>query len=107
VLDGWRWLRGLIGEILNARLTGRRIVAFTWVERRWSRKTQGIRPMISTILFTLSAVCFGAMMMPSKKLTKTMRPMTQIYTYSVCDAKPMPTWKRKSAPKVRANEMAR
>jgi hypothetical protein len=56
--------------------------------------------MISTILFTLSAACFGAMMYSPKKPS---RPMVQQgYTYYVCDPQPMPTWKRKRAPMTRA-----
>jgi hypothetical protein len=58
--------------------------------------------MISTILFTLSAFCFAGMF-SSRKPSRAPR---QAYSYYVCDAGPMPTWKRKAAPMARVAELA-
>ncbi len=51
--------------------------------------------MISTILFSLSALCFGALLSPRKA---SPRPLTSmpIYTYYVGDEAPLPTWQRKA-----------
>jgi hypothetical protein len=50
--------------------------------------------MISTILFSLSALCFAALFSPSKSATKPSASMP-VYTYYVCDDMPVPTWQRK------------
>jgi len=60
--------------------------------------------MISTILFALSAICFGAMFSPREPSRSTRQPVSA-YTYYVCDNEPMPTWKRKRAPKTRVADM--
>jgi hypothetical protein len=60
--------------------------------------------MISTILFSLSALCFGLMFTPGKP-TSHMKPTKQVYTYYVCGDEPMPTWKRKEAPRPRVTTM--
>ena len=50
--------------------------------------------MISTILFSLSALCFAAMFAPGKS-SKPLKSSEPVYTYYVCDDAPIPTWKRK------------
>jgi hypothetical protein len=53
--------------------------------------------MISTLCFSLSALCVAGMFSPRK----TAKPARQDYTYFVCEATPLPTWKRKTAPMAR------
>ena len=53
--------------------------------------------MISTLLFTMSALCVAAMFSPDRSA----RPVMPIYTYYVCGDEPMPTWQRKDAPRER------
>ncbi len=52
--------------------------------------------MISTICFSLSALCLAALFTP-RKSTKV-KVEVERYTYYVGDDEPMPTWKRKHAP---------
>jgi hypothetical protein len=54
--------------------------------------------MISSVFFTLSALCFAAMLSPRKSPMPVPR---QVYTYYVGDTGPMPTWKRKVVPAAR------
>jgi hypothetical protein len=55
--------------------------------------------MISTILFSLSALCFAAMLAPESK--PKAKASMRGYSYHVGVAEPLPTWKRQIARQVR------
>lgn len=54
--------------------------------------------MISTVFFSLSALCFAAIFAPSNP---TMPSRATVYTYYVCYDEPLPTWQRKANPSAR------
>jgi hypothetical protein len=60
--------------------------------------------MISSILFSLSALCFAAMLAPARKPKAKAKASMPGYSYHVGMAEPLPTWKRKTARPARVSE---